>query len=999
MITIENPLLLLIFIPIGILVYLTWKRMSLPYPAFQRSLILICRLLLFMLIILALAGTAWAQAIHRQATIFVGDLSDSTNTQRPFIEQYITDALKHKQPDDQVGIVAVGRNALVEQSVQSQIDFAHFQSAPDTNYTDLAAGLRLAAAILPTNSQRHIVLLTDGNQNLEDALQEAQILQQEGIRLDIVPLPSTSGNEARIDSMNAPTTLRINEHFLLHIKVSSTITQDATIRIYLDNALVTTQPIKITSGEQELSFDLAAPSSGFHTFRAVLEAPLDTIQQNNEASAFVNVQGPPTVLVVEGTGGSGQNIVSALKASGIQVDTADPSGVPTTLDGLARYGSIILADVSAISLGNTRMQALQSFVRDLGHGLVVSGGQNSYSLGSYAGTPLEQTLPVRMDIPQHKDTPSIAVVLIVESLEATLPINISKEAAKGVVNFLSPRDQVAISAGYGKLEIPMQYVTDRTKIDKAIDNLNPGDPESYTPDLVNAEKELLKTNAKIKHIILLGDGDAFDSTYVATATRIAGEQITISTVATNSASPQEFATMQQIASAGKGRYYPANDQSAIPQILLEETQRASRRSVIADTFQPATVGNNPILTGLNGLPHLDGYVATTPKPAGQMVLVSHLDDPVLSVWQYGLGRAAAWTSDASGLWTKEWLSWDQAARWWANVVTWSLPATDDNALHVSGTFVNANGHLSVDLTSGIPAANTQQEVQATILAPDQSQQTVPLQPTAPEHWEGNFVTPQTGTYFIKVLWQAKGNSTTDSSNQLSTETAIVVPYSPEYQTQGTDLRILKQLARAGEGTILSQQDPASAFTQTLKPAWALTPITFWLLILAALLLPIDIAARRLVVLDFITATYSWIRARLKPTSTKQGDGQAQGTGSAQGTTPTVASLNTIRAKREQKDTQLANQSTRRDSASRLSARSSGSSVPSSTNSLDATRRDSALRLSEQPPADISQEIKTTQPAKNRADDKKRKKSATGVQDAGSMASRLVEAKRKREQGK
>src|SRR5262249_43815821 len=157
-----------------------------------------------------------------------------------------------------------------------------------------------------------------------------------------------------------------------------------------------------------------------------------------------------------------------------------------------------------------------------------------------------------------------------------------------------------------------------------------------------------------------------------------------------------------------------------------------------------------------------------------------------------------------------------------------LPTANDSALNVNGNFVNGNGHLSVDLTSGIPAANTQQEVQATIIAPDQSQQTVTLQPTAPEHWDGNFATLQTGTYFIKVLWQAKGNGT---SNQLATETAMVVPYSPEYQTQGTDLRFLKQLAQAGAGAILSQRDPASTFTQTLKPAWALTPITFWLLIL------------------------------------------------------------------------------------------------------------------------------------------------------------------------
>ena len=302
--------------------------------------------------------------------------------------------------------------------------------------------------------------------------------------------------------------------------------------------------------------------------------------------------------------------------------------------------------------------------------------------------------------------------------------------------------------------------------------------------------------------------------------------------------------------------------------------------------------------------------------------------------------------------------------------------------------MNGNGHLSVDLTSGIPTANTQQQTQATIITPDQSQQTVTLQSTAPEHWEGNFETPQTGTYFIKVLWQAKGNDTTNSSNQLSTETAMVVPYSPEYQTQGTDLRFLKQLAQAGGGIILSQQDPATAFTQTLKPAWALTPVTFWLLILAALLLPIDIAARRLAGLDFITATYRWIQTHLKPASIKQTTDQEQATA------PILTPLTSLRAKREQqqKETQHPNPSTPSDSTSR----------PSETNT---TRRDSASRLSAQPPAQTSQETQTKQTAsspKNGAtpsSDKTQQKSSTESQDASVMAAKLVEAKRKREQQK
>src|SRR5947209_11072607 len=207
MLTFEQPLLLLLLVPIGILVYLAWRNMSLPFPRGQRWLILGCRLALFSLIICALAGAAWSQPVSHQSVVFVGDISASTGTQRAFIEQWINATLKHKGPDDQVGIVAVGRNALVEQAVQRQIDFSHFESTPDTNYTDLAAGLLLAAALLPTDTLRRIVLLSDGQQNLGDVLQEARLLQQEGIRLDIVPLSAIASAEARIEGFDAPTEL------------------------------------------------------------------------------------------------------------------------------------------------------------------------------------------------------------------------------------------------------------------------------------------------------------------------------------------------------------------------------------------------------------------------------------------------------------------------------------------------------------------------------------------------------------------------------------------------------------------------------------------------------------------------------------------------------------------------------------------------------------------------------------------------------------------------
>ncbi len=955
MLTFEQPFLLLLLLPVGALVYLTWRRMSLPFSAPQRRLILACRLALFTLVIAALAGASWSQPISRQTTIFVGDISSSTAGQRTFIEQWINSAIQHKRPDDQVGIIATGSNALVEQSVQSHIDFSHFESTPDTNYTDLAAGLRLASAIMPADSMRHVVLLTDGQQNLEDAMQEAQLLQQQGIRLDIVPLPVSKTVEARINDISAPTEVRTNERFVLHIKVYTNVAQTSTLRVYLDQKLISQQKVSLVVGEQEVSVNLLAPPPGFHTYRATLEASADTIAQNNEAATYVNVQGPPRVLVVEGKPGSGQNIIAALKATKIDVTVGTPNDVPTTLDGLAPYSAVILADVPALALGNTRMATLQAYVRDLGRGLVVSGGQNSYSLGGYTNTPLEQTLPVSMDVPQHKDTPSIAVVLIVESLESDISVNISKEAAKGVVNMLTPRDQVGISSAYGSLTIPMQYVKDKPSIDKQIDAMNPDDPGSYNPDLSNAEQVLLHTNAKIKHVILLGDGDAFDN-YAPQVMKMAKEDITVSTVETNAASVDELNTMINIANWGRGRFYRADDPSSIPQVLLKETERAARRTVINESFVPAVVTQHPVLTGMNSLPDLDGYVATTPKPNAQVILVSHRDDPVLAVWQYGLGRVVAWTSDALGLWTGHWLQWKEDARWWANLVTWTLPSPD-SALNINSKVVDGRGHLTVDLPASTAAnSGTRQQVQARIVPPnylddpDASNQTVNLQPTAPERWEGDFPVPQPGAYLIQVTWKDQ-----KGAGQLQATTGMIVPYSPEFKTVGTDTAFLKRLAQAGGGSLLNPNDIAAAFSQNLTPVTAALPITFLLLALAALLLPIDIATRRLSNLEFLTLGYRWFMGLLNPATKSIATSAGQLTEGALGT-----SLGTLRTQRK----------TRRGEALRQMRQANKEPSHTSTPSV--------------------KETKAAPPASPTATS-----TATETKPDVSVAERLLEAKRKR----
>ena len=795
------------------------------------------RLLLATLLVGALAGVAWDQDVRRQAVVFVADLSASDAAVRDRAEAWISAALRAQGPDDLAGLVAVGRTALVEQPMSRRgITFDHFQSVVDANYTNLAGGLDLAAALLPSDARRRVVLLTDGQQNLGDATQEARLLRAEGIRLDVAPLAVPAGPEMLVDAVEAPSTLHTGESFAATVRTRSTAGGRARLDLYIDDRLAGAQDVALSVGADTFSFPLSAPAPGFHTFRAVLlpDGGSDTLAANNEGSAFAEVQGPPRLLVIENAPGAARNVVAALRSRGLRVDEQPALRVTPTLASLQRYAGLVVVDTPADLLGADLLNLLPRYVRDLGHGVAVIGGPASYALGGYGQTPLEEILPVRMDIPQRKDTPTAAVVLIVENLESDYNVNISKVAAKGVVKLLTPQDRVAVNDTNAGWAVPLQRVTDKGAINRAIDAMQPNDPPSYAASLNLAARALRTVTAPIKHIILLGDGDAYDY-YGPLVRGIVAQGISISTVATGASTWQDFATMQDIARWGHGHYYRADAVESIPQIFLKEAKRVARTAVVDDHFVPSAVSFSALLRGLDTLPQLDGYVATTSKAAGENVLISARADPILASWQYGLGRTVAWTSDSAGLWTQHLLAWPDAARLWSNIASWIVPPPATPDLTLTASAQGGVGHLAADV-SGLAAAR----VSAHVVGPDLAAATVTLLPTAPGHYEADIAAAQQGAYLVHVV-ASNGTKTLTASG------GLVAPYSPEFRLTGVDWATVDALAAENGGAVLATapREAARAFADDLPPVTASRPLSELLLLLAALLLPLDIALRRL----------------------------------------------------------------------------------------------------------------------------------------------------------
>jgi hypothetical protein len=431
------------------------------------------------------------------------------------------------------------------------------------------------------------------------------------------------------------------------------------------------------------------------------------------------------------------------------------------------------------------------------------------------------------------------VALIVESLEAPLPVDISKAAAKGVLQLLGEQDKVAVNDAGGISAsgwvVSLRPARNKPAIAAAIDGMSPSDPNSYRSFLLQAANALSHAGTRLKHIILLGDGDASDTGYATVAQQIRQRGITISTVGTNEGGPRDVQTLKTIAHNGGGHYYHADDVTNVPKIFLHEAQTVARSGVVHTTFVPRAVASTSGLLPSGSLPSLSGYVATTPKDRAETVLISPKSDPVLATWQFGLGRTIAWTSDASGLWTKYWLRSHTTQHFWSSLVRSTLPVVAQHLLPVSTSSHGVQGRVAVAAPASL---GNQPRVSARVSGPGKEHLTVELQPSSPGHYTGVFPAARQGAYFVNVTAQGSGHA-------LTGEGGLDVAYPAEFAVSGTDMRFLRDLAFAGHGSILP--DPVAAWDGNVPAVYDQQSLTFVLWLVAALLFPIDIAIRRLVV--------------------------------------------------------------------------------------------------------------------------------------------------------
>ncbi len=711
----------------------------------------------------------------------------------------------------------------------------------DLQGTDIARALEVAAAAIPPFYVPRIVLISDGNATAGDAVRVAAGLRG---RVDVstVALPARTDPEVQISSVTVPAQVQQGEAFRAELVIDSNHDDEAgQVEVYRGDIKVADTPLKLKKGENRIRLAQTIEQGGLTQITARLRGYRDTIVDNNSDSGLVYTAGKPRVLLVESDTDQAKHLTWALEEQNMQVDVRPPRGVPETLAELQNYDLLILSNVPATSLSMRQMQVARTYVQDLGGGLIMLGGDQSFGLGGYYKTTLEEILPVRSDFEKEKEKPSLAMMLVIDKSGSMggEKIEMAKEAARAAVELLGPSDKVGVLAFEGEnfWVSELHPCNDKGFVLDRIAGLEAGGGTVMAPAMEEAYETLRGAIAKLKHMIILTDGISQPGDFEGIAQAMAADRITVSTVAMGADADQQL--LEEIAHIGNGRYYVADDPAQVPQIFAKETVTASKSAINEQPFSPTIVRPTQVLAdlGLDTAPFLLGYVITRPKPTAEVILATESGDPLLAWWRYGLGMSVAFTSDAKARWAAEWLSWPSFAQFWAQVARHALRRAEARGTVVQVERKGQTAKVTLDAIEPSGKYLNKADTELMLIDPQLSTRKLEMAQVAPGRYQAEFETGLSGSYQLRFAQSRSGQLIGQQSRGLA------VGYPDELRLRPANTELLRSIAETTGGR--SDVKAQDVFADPDRTVPRTTPLWPYLAGAAALLFVLDVALRRI----------------------------------------------------------------------------------------------------------------------------------------------------------
>lgn len=803
---------------------------------------------LFLALVCAMLAQPWVPGAEEGRDVVI--VIDRSRSMPPAVRdrtmelaEQLTERL---EPGDRIGLVSFGKQPVVDLVPTAPFDWPEAAREVDADGSDLAAAVTAGLALISPGRQGSLLVVSDGQHTGSDLDAALRSALRSNVRIDAEFVGRTPGPDVAVVDVLAPSAVAVGEPFVLSGIVSAVEAGPAEFRLLVDGEVAREGRIDLVPGRNVLQFRRAPQSPGLSTFAVEVRRDGDPLPQNDRGLAVVRGTAAPRVLAIT-PGGREDRLTRSLRAIGLDVVTSAPLGAPLNLDRLDGFRCVILEDVPAGELPRGAIGTLAQWVRDLGGGLLMTGGRASFGVGGYHKTAVEDVLPVTMEIRDEHRRFGLAMAVALDrsgsmgqAAGMETKMDLANRGAATAVELLSPMDSVAVIAvdSGPHVIVEMQPIkNDDPEISDRIRSITSGGGGIYVGEALHAcADQLALAPQKNRHIVLFADAaDAEQPTdYLTFVPELASKGVTVSVIGLGSDTDSDAVLLEEIARLGNGRCTFVADAADLPRVFAEETIQVARSSMIEE---PTDCEVRPALAAIGEMPtafpRVDGYSLAWLKPRAELDIVT-LDDQdtaMLSHWQVGLGRAAAFLGEADGDLSGGLSTWGEYGHFFGTLVRW-LTGGQTPGIHVESRREGDVGFFDLEVEREL--APQLDEVRGVLTTPGGRTQELVFDRLGEARLRARVPLQNEGVYRAAV--QVAGTTVRVPP--------VALPYSSEYRPT-TDPRagerLMRRLADVTGGRL---QPTADDVMRGSRDSLGRRDFTLWATIAAFVLLFVEIIVRR-----------------------------------------------------------------------------------------------------------------------------------------------------------
>ncbi|MGD0438885.1 MAG: VWA domain-containing protein, partial [Bryobacteraceae bacterium] len=595
--------------------------------------------------------------------------------------------------------------------------------------TDLEAAVREAIASLPSGLIPRLVLVSDGKENAGSITRATWQAQHLGIPIDTFALAGRPQPGLHLESVSLPTVAFTGEKFPVDLDVFSPVEVSGAVQISAEGKALGSNAVKLEKGSNQIRVHASLSEAGVLNLAGVIRAGnLGDIRFNRA----MTLRRPKVLFISQDPDGSESHLMQTLAAAQFDVErTSDP------MHGrLSDYQLVVLNNQDLESLPAARKDETEKFVKEGGGLLVIAGEHNVYADDKKTEDALDRTLPAKLAPPRSPEGTAVVLIIDKSSSMEGRKIELARLAAIGVVENLRPIDLVGVLIFDNSFQwaVPIRRAEDKTMIKRLISGIVPDGGTQIAPALAEAYRKVLPAHATFKHIVLLTDGISEEGDSLDLSKEAAAQHVTISTVGLGQDVNRAY--LEKVATMAEGKSYFLNEPAGLEQLLLKDVMEHTGSTAVEKTLQPIVGKNVEILdgVGIESAPALKGYVKFIANPTADTILKIDQKEPLLVRWQYGLGRAIIFTSDAKSRWAADWVTWKGFDKLWANIFRDLLPHAEPGEAKVD--YDSASGDLEVNYVLGQDVGEPSKLPAIFVLGPNGFQHPLPITKLAGKSYRG-----------------------------------------------------------------------------------------------------------------------------------------------------------------------------------------------------------------------------------------------------------------------